>query len=41
MSAISPGLLKTIREVQSFKSVEGSALEGGTNLAIRYCTSSK
>lgn len=36
MSAISPGLLKTIREVQSFKSVEGSALGGGTNLAIRY-----
>src|SRR5690606_14090482 len=36
MSAISPSLLKTIREVQSFKSVEGSALGGGTNLAIRY-----
>lgn len=36
MSAISPGLLKTLRELQSFKSVAGSALGGGTNLAIRY-----
>lgn len=36
MSAISPGLLKTIRELQSFESFEGSALGGGTNLAIRY-----
>ncbi|WP_118196108.1 nucleotidyl transferase AbiEii/AbiGii toxin family protein [Albibacterium indicum] len=36
MSAIAPGLLKTIRELQSFESFEGSALGGGTNLAIRY-----
>jgi hypothetical protein len=36
MSAISPGLLKTIRELQSFESISGSALGGGTNLAIRY-----
>jgi len=36
MSAISQGLLKTIRELQSFESFEESALGGGTNLAIRY-----
>src|SRR5690606_417423 len=36
MAAISPSLLKTIRELQSFESFEGSALGGGTNLAIRY-----
>lgn len=36
MSAISPGLLKTIHELQSFKCFDGSALGGGTNLAIRY-----
>ena len=36
MSAISQSLLETIREIQSFESFEGSALGGGTNLAIRY-----
>jgi hypothetical protein len=36
MSAISPGLLKTINELQSFECFDGSALGGGTNLAIRY-----
>ncbi|WP_286862532.1 MULTISPECIES: nucleotidyl transferase AbiEii/AbiGii toxin family protein [Sphingobacterium] len=36
MSAISSGLLKTIHELQSFQSFQGSALGGGTNLAIRY-----
>uniref|UniRef100_F4C3Y4 Nucleotidyl transferase AbiEii/AbiGii toxin family protein n=1 Tax=Sphingobacterium sp. (strain 21) TaxID=743722 RepID=F4C3Y4_SPHS2 len=36
MSAISPNLLKTIRELQSFESIKGSALGGGTNLALRY-----
>lgn len=36
MSAISPDLLKTIFELQSLKSFKGSALGGGTNLAIRY-----
>ncbi|KGE16067.1 nucleotidyl transferase AbiEii/AbiGii toxin family protein [Sphingobacterium deserti] len=36
MSAISPGLINTIRELQSFESFKGSALGGGTNLAIRY-----
>lgn len=36
MSAISAGLLKTIHELQSFACFDGSALGGGTNLAIRY-----
>lgn len=36
MSAISQGLLKTIHELQSFECFDGSALGGGTNLAIRY-----
>ncbi|SKB82448.1 Nucleotidyl transferase AbiEii toxin, Type IV TA system [Sphingobacterium nematocida] len=36
MSAISPALLHTIRELQSFESFDGSALGGGTNLAIRH-----
>ncbi|GGH27689.1 nucleotidyl transferase AbiEii/AbiGii toxin family protein [Sphingobacterium alkalisoli] len=36
MSAISPCLLKTIRELQSFESFNNSALGGGTNLAIRH-----
>lgn len=36
MSAISPDLLKTINELQSFECFDGSALGGGTNLAIRY-----
>ncbi len=36
MSAISPGLLKTIYELQSFECFKGSALAGGTNLAIRF-----
>lgn len=36
MSAISTGLLKTIRELQSLESIQDAALGGGTNLAIRY-----
>lgn len=36
MSAVSPVLLETIRELQSLESFDGSALGGGTNLAIRY-----
>ena len=36
MSPISLGLLKIIHELQSFECFQGSALGGGTNLAIRY-----
>ena len=34
--AVSPVLLETIKELQTFKSLEQFALAGGTNLAFRY-----
>jgi hypothetical protein len=36
MSAISPELLDTIKEVQAMPSLAAFALAGGTNLALRY-----
>jgi hypothetical protein len=34
--AVTPVLLETIKEVQSFQSLSLFALAGGTNLAFRY-----
>jgi len=36
MSAVSPALVKTIRELQQLKSLSRFALGGGTNLALHY-----
>ena len=36
MSAVSPLLIETIKELQSLPSLSNFALGGGTNLAVRY-----